>query len=341
MDSLEFNKLAGGLLVGLLLAVGIGKLGDVLYAPDLPAHAAVEAGADAHADAGVGDHGEEPAVPLASLLAAADLADGESHFRKCKSCHAIAADDARGTGPNLYGIVGDAQARDAAFSYSGALSDLGGAWTFEALDAFLANPKEYARGTKMTFRGLSDAEDRANLIAWINTRSDAPLDLPAVEEPAAEDAMTEEELEARDAAIHGDTVDETIAAAEAAADGMAGGAGAMIAVASAEAGETVARKCKSCHTFEAGGANRVGPNLWDTVDRDIASIEGYRYSDAMESQEGAWTYDRLWSYLMDPRADIPGTKMGFRGVGDEEDLAALIAYLRTLSNDPAPLAGTR
>ncbi|MBC6440225.1 MAG: c-type cytochrome [Rhodospirillales bacterium] len=364
MDSLEFNKIAGGLLVGLLLAVGIGKLGSILYAPYLPEHAAVETVADAHSDTDVGGDGatEQAAVPFGMLLASADPADGEGLFRRCATCHTIESGGGNKVGPNLYGIIGASAEHSADFgNYSGAISSVVDSWSFENMNAFLENPRGYAPGTSMGFAGLPDAEDRANLIAWLNTRSDAPVDLPAVEEMPAEDdaeamgdeamsdeamaadTMTAEKLAAQDAEVHGDTVDGTIdatgevmdQATNAAGDMVdeaAGGSAAMTAVAAASAqdGRGVARKCSSCHTFDEGGANRVGPNLWGIMNQDIGSVEGYSYSDAMASEPGTWTVDRMWSYIMDPKGDIPGTRMGFRGIADEEDLAALIAYLSTL-----------
>ena len=399
MESLEFNKIAAAILVALLLVVGIGKIGNVLYAPELPEHAAVETSADAHSDADVGggEHGDMAAdLALPVLLASADLEDGEGQFKKCKSCHTIESGGSNGTGPNLWGIVGAPKEHIDGFSYSGALAAVGGDWSFENMDAFLENPKAYAPGTKMTFRGISDAEDRANLIAWLNTQSDSPLALPEVEEveaPAMDadaeaPAMPEEPtMEEDHSATDGDMVDEitgevtaaasaTMEAADEALDsageaideagdevteflesdtdvadnadaGLAddantpSGVEAMIAAGSVDDGIKVANKCKSCHTFDEGGANRVGPNLWNIVDRKIAGDSDYSYSDAMSAEEGDWTYDRLWTYLQDPRGDIPGTKMGFRGITDEADLANLIAYLRSLSNDPAPLAGAQ
>ncbi|MBT5434151.1 MAG: cytochrome c family protein [Rhodospirillaceae bacterium] len=394
MNSFEFNKIAGGVLVALLLVVCIDKLSNILYAPELPEHAAVETEADAHSDADVGGGHDAPEVSMAALLAGADLEDGEGQFKKCKSCHTIESGGANGTGPNLYGIVGNAQAHSADFGYSAVLSDLGGTWTFEELDAFLTSPKTYANGTKMTFRGISDGEDRANLIAWLNTQSDAPLALPAVAEPVADEAaedMTDTHDDAADAADDAaddasdtgddmmdditeaademvddvseaaddamdsasDALDDMSESATDAIDDMTGSATdatggtavagsaavAMIAAGSVEDGESVSRKCSSCHTFDEGDGNRVGPNLWNVVDKPIASDPDYSYSDAMEAEGGNWTYDRLWTYLMDPKAEIPGTKMGFRGISDEEDLASLILYMRDQSNEPTPLPG--
>lgn len=103
------------------------------------------------------------------LFAAADVAAGEKVFAKCKACHKVDGND--GTGPHLNGVVGRAAASVGGFGYSDALGGLAGkAWEPAELDAFLANPKGYAPGTKMSFAGLPKASDRANLIAWLATQ---------------------------------------------------------------------------------------------------------------------------------------------------------------------------
>ena len=112
---------------------------------------------------------------------------------------------------------------------------------------------------------------------------------------------------------------------------------ALLATGSPEAGATVAKKCAACHNFEEGGANKIGPGLWGVVGRDIASVEGFAYSDALASREGAWDYESLSHFLADPKGWAPGTKMAFAGVKDEEDLANLILHLRALSPDAPPL----
>ena len=328
MDSLEFNKVAAGLLVGLLLAFGIGKLGSVLYAPAMPDREAVEAPVEtAQSDEpATPEAPAAPAVPIAVFLASADLVAGEKQFRKCKSCHTVEAGGADGQGPNLYGIVGAARASNPDFRYSAAVGGMDGVWTFDELSAYLTNPKDYAPGTRMIFRGIADDQDRADLIAWLNTQSDAPLPLPAIDESAASSPVDRDGVAGADVAADGDARGTDVAA--------------RVAAASVRDGRKVARTCRSCHTFEEDGADRVGPNLWNTVGRDIASREDYRYSGAMEAEEGAWTLERLWTYLEDPREDIPGTRMGFRGIGDDGELAAVLAYLHSLSPTPAPLAGS-
>ncbi len=113
----------------------------------------------------------------------------------------------------------------------------------------------------------------------------------------------------------------------------------LLANASAESGEASVRACVSCHTFEDGGSNRVGPNLWDIVGRPVASHDGFNYSNAMEAQGGNWTFERLFAFLQSPRAVVPGTTMGFAGIRRDAQLADVLAYLRTLSNSPVALPG--
>lgn len=115
----------------------------------------------------------------------------------------------------------------------------------------------------------------------------------------------------------------------------------LLASADAAKGEVVFKKCQSCHTSESGGANKVGPNLFDLVNRPIAAHEGFSYSAALKdfSQGGSvhWDYDHLNHFLEGPKKYISGTAMGFAGVKKETERADLIAYLRTLSANPAPL----
>jgi cytochrome c len=112
---------------------------------------------------------------------------------------------------------------------------------------------------------------------------------------------------------------------------------ALLADSSAEKGKTAARKCEACHTFNNGGANKVGPNLWEIVGRKVASHAGFDYSAAMKSKGGEWTFEALNTYLRNPKADVPGTKMAFAGISRDSERADVIHYLQTLADNPRPL----
>lgn len=111
--------------------------------------------------------------------------------------------------------------------------------------------------------------------------------------------------------------------------------------ADAAAGQAIEKRCSACHTIDNGGANKVGPNLWGLVNRPVASHEGFAYSGAMKefSQGGSvvWDYEHLDHFLMAPKGLVKGTAMAFAGLKNPEDRANLIAFLRTLSDSPAPL----
>jgi cytochrome c2 len=121
------------------------------------------------------DDGTGPALPL---LASADAGRGEQVFRKCAACHLATKDGPHGVGPNLWGMMGAPIAGQAAYNYSPALlAKAGGTWTWEAMDAWLTSPRDFAPGTKMTFAGIGQARDRADLLAYLNANGDAPLPL--------------------------------------------------------------------------------------------------------------------------------------------------------------------
>jgi cytochrome c len=112
---------------------------------------------------------------------------------------------------------------------------------------------------------------------------------------------------------------------------------AMMTNASVEKGLATAKQCQACHTFEKGGPNRVGPNLWGIVGRPRASEAGFNYSTAMKAKGGAWTFGELYAFLADPRGYIPGTAMTFAGLSRGQQRADVIDYLHTLSDSPLPL----
>jgi cytochrome c len=113
--------------------------------------------------------------------------------------------------------------------------------------------------------------------------------------------------------------------------------GTVLPTADIAAGKTVSMKCEQCHDLSKGGPNKIGPNLYDVVNRPRATHPGFDYSSAMKSKNNPWTYDELFKYLKSPQSYVPGTKMTFAGLPREQDRINLIAYLRSNADSPAPI----
>jgi cytochrome c len=176
MSSFEMNKIAGAFLGALVLALGLSAISDELFS-----HPRLSGGHETlqgH-DSGVAVADAAGMVkPLADRLVTADPAKGAQGSKACQSCHSFVKDGGVKAGPPLYGIVERPIASYPGFSYSKALEAKTGNWTFEALDRFLADPKSYANGTKMTYAGERDASRRADIIGYLDSLSDDPRTLP-------------------------------------------------------------------------------------------------------------------------------------------------------------------
>lgn len=164
LDTMTLTKATAALCIAflvLLLGSFVGKEiykvdgghGDVEYAY------AIDTGVEEVAD-------DEPEIDFNEVFASADAAAGEKLWRPCAACHKL-EDGANGTGPHLFNVVGRDKGAVGEYSYSDAMASQEGAWTPENLNAFLESPREYTPGTKMSYNGMRDVEDRANLIAWL------------------------------------------------------------------------------------------------------------------------------------------------------------------------------
>ncbi len=169
MKNLEGNKIAAAILVAGILALAIGKVADYLYHPVETSDKRgfqIEGAEEATTAEGAAPV-EEEKIDVEALMAQADAKAGADVFKKCASCH---LDDASGThkiGPNLHGIANAPIAHHGNFSYSNAMKQKGGTWTHENLFAFLKKPRDFINGTKMSFAGLKDPKDIANVIKFL------------------------------------------------------------------------------------------------------------------------------------------------------------------------------
>ena len=182
MSTNENYKIYGAILGTALLAFGIKELSSAIYhaeAPEKPGFLieVAEAGTGGEATSGGED---QPAVSLGTLLASADVAKGQAVAKACAACHDFTKGGPNKVGPGLYGIVMRKHAAHEGFAYSEAMSAKATEdWTYEALNEFIKSPKAAVQGTKMTYGGLKKDGDRANLIAYLASLSDAPVPFPA------------------------------------------------------------------------------------------------------------------------------------------------------------------
>jgi len=197
------NTIAGWVLAGCGAALGLSIVGGMIFHGERPEKMgyAIEGVEEA------GGGGEAKAVPIASLLPTADPAKGAEVFKKCAACHTINQGGANGVGPNLYATLGEGIAQGkGGYAFSDALKGVGGNWDFERMNAWLTSPRKFANGTKMTFAGLSNPEDRANVIAYLNQQG-SNLPLPAAPAPGADPGANDAAVANVTDAVKGNTAD--------------------------------------------------------------------------------------------------------------------------------------
>jgi cytochrome c len=178
MNGFEFNKLLAAILVAMLIAMFAGFIAEKVVEPEkLAKNVFVVEGVAAAPATGAAEAPKGPA-PIGPLLAKADPAAGEKYARVCGTCHTFNKGQAALIGPNLYGVVGGPHAHMQGYDYSDAMKAMSSnMWTFDELNEFLYSPRDHIPGTKMTFAGIKNDQDRANVIAYLNSNSDHPLPL--------------------------------------------------------------------------------------------------------------------------------------------------------------------
>ena len=292
----RFNTIAGWTLFSGIVALGLSSLAGHYFEagkfekPEKAGYKIAGVSDDDKAD------GAAAGPPIEALLATADVTKGAASFKKCMSCHTITQGGANGQGPNLYAILGDGIAVGrGGFAFSDALKAKGGKWDWTSLNAWLEAPSAFASGTKMSFAGLTDPQERANVMAYVNAQG-SNLPLPKVPATPAAGAA----------------------------------APAVALVGDAAKGQKSFAKCASCHTITPGGPNGQGPNLAGIVgDKKGVGRNGFAFSDGLKAKGGVWDDASLDAWLTNPSGYVAGTKMGFAGLSDAQERANVIAYLKT------------
>ena len=178
----RFNTIAGWTLFAGIVALGSSIVAGELFHSGRPETMG-------YPIEGVVEEGEsgEAEQPIEFYLAQADATKGQAVFNKCVACHTVDKGGPNQLGPNLWGMLGEPIGKGHGFAFSEALASKGGTWTWSTMNEWLANPKAFAPGTKMTFAGISNDQDRANVIAFLNSKSDSPQPLPAAPAAKAEE----------------------------------------------------------------------------------------------------------------------------------------------------------
>ena len=172
------NKILVSIVFTIILILGINKIADSIFFVEKPEQSAYQVAnvTTASTSTTSEDNSEKSeAGNIMALFASTSATDGEKVFKKCAACHSITKGGANKIGPALWGILGRKAGSLSDYNYSKAMVAYGKQWSFEQMNGFLTKPKEWVKGTKMSYAGLKNAKDRAALILYMNENTDSPL----------------------------------------------------------------------------------------------------------------------------------------------------------------------
>jgi len=174
------NKIIVSIVFAVILIIGINKITDIIFYVEKPKKSAYQIdGISSTASTQVSSESSDDVAmeDIITLLASSTAADGEKVFKKCVACHSIAKGKGNKIGPALWGVLGRQAGSVSDYKYSKAMVEYGKRWSFEEINNFLIKPKDWIKGTKMSFTGLKNAKDRAAVILYMNENTDSPLPL--------------------------------------------------------------------------------------------------------------------------------------------------------------------
>ena len=172
------NKIIASIVLAIILVLGINKIADVIFYVEKPEKSAYQVSSMtsvASTTTSQTSSENSGSENIMALFASVNAADGEKVFKKCAACHSIAKGGKNKIGPALWGVLGRKAGSVSDYKYSKALAAHGKSWSFEEMNGFLLKPKEWIKGTKMSFAGLKNAKERAAVILYMNQNTDSPL----------------------------------------------------------------------------------------------------------------------------------------------------------------------
>ena len=174
------NKIIVSIVFAIILVLGINKVTDVIFYVEKPEQSAYQVASVttvANTTLAETDSTNSKTENIMALFASTSAAEGAKVFKKCAACHSIKEDGANKIGPALWGVLGRSAGSITDYKYSKAMEAYGKNWSFEEMNGFLKKPKDWIKGTKMSFAGLKKAEDRAAVIRYMNENTNSPLQL--------------------------------------------------------------------------------------------------------------------------------------------------------------------
>ena len=173
------NKIIASIILAVILVLGINKIADVIFYVEKPKKSAYQVAnlSTTTITETTSESSNTGSKEIMALLASANIIDGEKVFKKCAACHSIAKDGGNKIGPALWGVLGRQTGSVSDYKYSKAMAAHGKTWSFEEMNSFLIKPRDWIKGTKMSYAGLKSKNDRVAVILYMNEKTDSPLPL--------------------------------------------------------------------------------------------------------------------------------------------------------------------
>jgi len=171
------NKIIISIVLAIILVLGINKIANMIFYVEKPEKSAYQVANVTSNETSETSSAESETGDIMTLLTSTNVSDGEKVFKKCAACHSISKGGSNKIGPALWGVLGRKVGSVQDYKYSKAMAAYGKSWSFEEMNGFLTNPKEWIKGTKMSFAGLKKEKERAAIILYMNNSSDSPLEI--------------------------------------------------------------------------------------------------------------------------------------------------------------------